>query len=163
MTIDPTSLSRLGPRSHTWTSTLRTAQSVMSEFDPKDKREWLGSMGLQDKRTTQKLTHDWSQPSRGQCGGKLGRDVGGQVGWSNTPLPPLQNWQSHKDEIPVIFYLMVNPSFTTSSPFILIFWMYKNLGSSGRLEARENVLLLILLPVFDNELFIVLLYVPYSL
>jgi hypothetical protein len=88
MTIDPTSLSRLGPRSHTWTSTLRTAQSVMSEFDPKDKREWLGSMGLQDKRTTQKLTHDWSQPSRGQCGGKLGRDVGGQVGWSNTPPSP---------------------------------------------------------------------------
>ncbi|KAF7076653.1 hypothetical protein CFC21_081271, partial [Triticum aestivum] len=31
------------------------------------------------------------------------------------------------------------------------------------LEARENALLLILLPVFDTWLFIALLYLPYSL
>uniref|UniRef100_A0A453D7W3 Photosystem II cytochrome b559 alpha subunit lumenal region domain-containing protein n=1 Tax=Aegilops tauschii subsp. strangulata TaxID=200361 RepID=A0A453D7W3_AEGTS len=31
------------------------------------------------------------------------------------------------------------------------------------LEARENALLLILLPVFDTGLFIALLYLPYSL
>ena len=41
--------------------------------------------------------------------------------------------------------------------------MYKNFGSSACLEARENVLLLILLPVFDTGLFIALLYLPYSL
>nr|YP_009521138.1 photosystem II protein V [Gossypium lobatum]AXP84398.1 photosystem II protein V [Gossypium lobatum] len=70
------------------------------------------------------------------------------------------------------------PSFTESIP-------YKNMWSSACLEAQENVLLLILLPVFDTELghsleaqenvlllillpvfdtgsFIVLLYLPYS-
>ncbi|KAJ6852060.1 photosystem II protein V [Iris pallida] len=41
--------------------------------------------------------------------------------------------------------------------------MYKNLWSSACLEARENVLLLILLPVFDTGSFIALLYLPYSL
>ncbi|KAK1259668.1 hypothetical protein QJS04_geneDACA017992 [Acorus gramineus] len=35
--------------------------------------------------------------------------------------------------------------------------------SSACLEARENALLLILLPVFDTGLFIALLYLPYSL
>lgn len=47
-------------------------------------------------------------------------------------------------------------SFTESIP-------YENIWSSVCLEAQENVLLLILLPVFDTGSFIALLYLPYSL
>ena len=42
-------------------------------------------------------------------------------------------------------------------------WLYKNMRSLTCLEARENVLLPILLLVFDTGSFIVLLYLPYSL
>lgn len=45
------------------------------------------------------------------------------------------------------------------SPFLL----YMNMWSSACLEARENVLLLILLPVFDTGSFIANLYLPYLL
>jgi hypothetical protein len=50
------------------------------------------------------------------------------------------------------------PSFTESIPFLNV----KKLGSSACLEARENVLLLVLLPVFDTGLFIAIIYLPYS-
>ena len=42
-------------------------------------------------------------------------------------------------------------------------WLYMNMWSSACLEARENVLLLILLPVFDTGSFIANLYLPYLL
>lgn len=74
----------------------------------------------------------------------------------NKPL--VQYWRSHKDWISVNFHLLIL-SFTKSIPF----WLYKNMWSSACLEAQENVLLLILLPVFDIGSFIALLYLPYSL
>ena len=42
-------------------------------------------------------------------------------------------------------------------------FLYMNMWSSACLEARENVLLLILLPVFDTGSFIANLYLPYLL
>lgn len=57
-------------------------------------------------------------------------------------------------------FLFTDPIFyRIDSPF----WLYKNMWSSACLEARENVLLLILLPVFDTGSFIALLYLPYLL
>ena len=68
-----------------------------------------------------------------------------------TPL--VQNGRSNKDYISVNFYLLI---LWNRSPF----WLYKNMWSSTCLEAQENVLLLILLPVSDTGLFIALLYLP---
>lgn len=72
--------------------------------------------------------------------------------------PSVQYWRSHKYPFSVNFYLLIS-SFTKS----IVLWLYKNMWSSACLEAQENVLLLILLPVFDTGSFIALLYLPYSL
>src|SRR5690606_11282634 len=58
----------------------------------------------------------------------------------------------------VHFHLLISP-FTESISLCL----YKHLLSLTCLEARENVLLLRLLPVVDTGPFIASLYLPYSL
>ena len=49
-----------------------------------------------------------------------------------------------------LLYSLVFPPFLEKESIPLFFLMYKNWWSSACLEARENALLLILLPVFDT-------------